>query len=148
MRTSMRVLGLVGLALVLLAGVAVAGTGQCVAAQGAEGPKTPRLESNELFVVKSPTHVVFREGVDFEVVKTPEGRSLIRINYEGLSLAEGEAAAALECRCQFPTVCTRSSCKESTTGGSATCDGGCYKPDGTPCVSCAFFTVEPKPKEP
>ena len=148
MRTSMRVLGLVGLALVLLAGVAAAGTGQCVAAQGAEGPKASRLESNEFFVVKSPTHVVFREGVDFEVVKTPEGRSLIRINFEGLSLADGEAAAALECRCQFPTVCTRNSCKETPSGGSATCDGGCYKPDGEACVSCQFFTVKPQQQQP
>jgi len=139
-------MGLAGLVLLLLAAAAPAFAASDCAALRAAGTKAPRLESNEFFQVVSPTKISFRPGVQFETVRTAEGKSLVRFSFETLAVEGATDVQAIECRCQFPDVCTRNSCKVTTTGGSATCDGGCYRPDGTACVSCQFFTVQPKPQ--
>lgn len=147
MKPTVRCLGLAGL-FVLLLSIAAAPVlaAQCAASQAAEGPRKARLESNEFFEVKSPIEVVFRPGIKFEAVKTSEGKSLLRFNFEEAEAEGGNPVPApIECRCQFPTVCTRNTCKVTTTGGKATCEGGCYKPDGGACVSCEFFTVVANP---
>ncbi|MES1240486.1 MAG: hypothetical protein ABUT39_02605 [Acidobacteriota bacterium] len=146
MKASARFIGWAGLVL-LLAGVAAPVFGaECAPLKLTEGPRTPRLESNEYFEVVSPTKVTFRPGVVFEAVKTSDGRSLLRFNFESLVIGDPVPAPALECRCDYPSVCTRNSCKATPSGGSATCDGGCYRADGTACVSCQFYKVVPQPQ--
>ena len=146
MKSTARCLGLAGLFVLLLSVAAAPVLAAQCASQTAEGPKKPRLESNEFFEVKSPIEIVFRSGIKFEAVKTSEGKSLLRFNFEEMEMVGADPVPApIECRCAFPTVCTRNTCKVTTTGGKATCEGGCYKPDGGACVSCEFFTVVANP---
>ena len=141
MKASARFIGWAGLVLLLIGAAAPVFAAECAPLKLTEGPRSPRLESNEFFEVVSPIKVTFRPGVVYEAVKTSDGKALLRFGFEGLVIGDPVPAPALECRCEFPTVCTRNSCKVTSTGGSATCDGGCYRPDGTACVSCAFFKV-------
>src|SRR5262245_23273524 len=111
MRASVRFMGLAGLVLLLLAAAAPAFAASDCAALRAAGTKAPRLESNEFFQVVSPTKISFRPGVQFETVRTAEGKSLVRFSFETLAVEGATDVQAIECRCQFPDVCTRNSCK-------------------------------------
>jgi len=111
-------------------------TSPALAADPTCEPDRQPLESNEFFEAHNNNEVTFHEGIYFELVRSSDGESSIRYGFDQDHALK--AQNTLTCRCTYPNVCSKSSCAASSTGGSATCSGGCYRPNGTACVSCQF----------
>ncbi len=107
--------------------------------------RTQKLESNAYFEVLSANEVQFRDGVDFELVQNADGVSTLRYGFDLDDETSRFVAAAIECRCSSPMTCPENNCQETIVGGNAKCRGGCYKEDGTACVSCQWLVALPAP---
>jgi hypothetical protein len=123
---------------ILLLGTAVrceAGQAQCPDATKMK----PILKSNEYYEVLRANAIKVREGVTYEIVQTPEGKSLLRFGFQDDLAGTINTKAATPqpvCGCTYPDVCTINTCAWKQNGDQLLCLGGCYRPDGTACVSC------------
>ncbi len=129
---------------ILFLGTAVrceAGQAQC---PGSEKMK-PVLKSNEYYEVIRANVLKVREGVTFEIVRTAEGKSVLRFNVQDdLGGVIDKAATPVPvCGCSFPTVCPINTCAFTQSGDQILCLGGCYQSDGTACVSCRASLSQP-----
>lgn len=114
---------------------------ECEAAQKAS--LAERLESSEFYEVISVDEIQVREGVEYESVQSYSANGeedlVIRFGFNLGDELNRLVADTIECRCFIPSVCPEDTCAVSTTGGNAKCRGGCYREDGTACVSCQFY---------
>jgi len=108
----------------------------------------PILKNTEYYEVLRANAIKPRPGVTFEIVQTAQGKSVLRFNYQQELAAVTDAVVAQPvCGCSYPTVCTINTCGWRQNGDQILCLGGCYRADGTACVSCVASLQEPQTSE-
>lgn len=122
------------------------------AATVAMGQQTPtceepptNLESNEYYTVIDPGEVAIEPGVEFEFVESSTGENMVRYGIQALDEYTFTVAGALYCRCFTEGGCNGDCQVKGSGSGNATCRGGCYRDDGSACVSCRFFDTPSTP---